>query len=152
MLDFNSLSSTKFEEFCYDALKKLWFFNLEWRKGTGYDTSPSDSWRDIEAYVHSSDPDWFEHTYKWFIDAKHYKKGVPVSDIQNIINRARAEKPNTVLIICSSDLTNWAKQWVEKYIQNERPYFRIRYWQNKDLEEIVTTHPQLLEKYNLLVN
>jgi hypothetical protein len=44
MLDFNSLSSTKFEEFCYDALKKLWFFNLEWRKGTGYDTSPSDSW------------------------------------------------------------------------------------------------------------
>jgi HJR/Mrr/RecB family endonuclease len=53
-LSFNKMSDTEFEEFAYDLLEELGFVNLDWRKGTGKKTSPSDSGRDIVAYLPGS--------------------------------------------------------------------------------------------------
>lgn len=46
-LQFKNLTSTEFEEFCHDLLCQLGFLNVDWRKGTDKDSSPSDSGRDI---------------------------------------------------------------------------------------------------------
>lgn len=45
-LDFNGLSATDFEEFCFHLLSRLSFVNVDWRKGTGHQSSPADSGRD----------------------------------------------------------------------------------------------------------
>ena len=42
------LNATQFEEFCYDLLKALNPARIDWRKGTGLSSSPSDQGRDIE--------------------------------------------------------------------------------------------------------
>jgi hypothetical protein len=34
-ISFDRLSSTKFEEFCFDLLSASGFVNVDWRKGTG---------------------------------------------------------------------------------------------------------------------
>src|SRR6267143_5420152 len=46
-ISFDGLSSSKFEEFCFDLLHASGFVNLDWRKGTGLGTSPADKGRDI---------------------------------------------------------------------------------------------------------
>ena len=57
MIDLNELSPTDFEELCYDLLLKLGFKNINWRKGTGKTSSPSDGGRDIEASLIITDID-----------------------------------------------------------------------------------------------
>ena len=47
----NHLTDTEFEQFCYDLLSELKFVNLNWRKGTGFSSSPSDRGRDIECHT-----------------------------------------------------------------------------------------------------
>ena len=56
-ISFNHLSDSDFEEFCFDLLEELGFVNLNWRKGTGKKTSPSDSGRDIEGLLQRADVD-----------------------------------------------------------------------------------------------
>ena len=54
---FDNLSETEFEDFCFDLLREMDFKNLNWRKGTGKTTSPSDSGRDIECEIFIKDVD-----------------------------------------------------------------------------------------------
>jgi hypothetical protein len=49
----DDMDETEFEEFCFGLLGELGFVNLDWRKGTGLASSPSDSGRDIVApHIH----------------------------------------------------------------------------------------------------
>jgi len=61
-ITFDGLSSSKFEEFCFDLLHASGFVNVDWRKGTGLATSPADKGRDIVCdHTRSelaSDGDW----------------------------------------------------------------------------------------------
>ena len=41
-LEFTRLTSIEFEEFSFDLLHALKFINLDWRKGTPKNSSPSD--------------------------------------------------------------------------------------------------------------
>ena len=36
------LTDTEFEEFCFDLLNAMGATRMNWRKGTGYDSSPAD--------------------------------------------------------------------------------------------------------------
>src|SRR5213596_3046654 len=74
---FDHLSPTDFEEFCFDLLKEVGFINVDWRKGTPKPASPADSGRDIVAEVERVDVDHAKHAETWFVDCKHYAKGVP---------------------------------------------------------------------------
>jgi hypothetical protein len=149
-LNFSRLSETDFEEFTFHLLNRLRFINVNWRKGTAHDSSPADSGRDIVCEQIREDVDKSKHIETWFVDCKHYKKGVPPGDIQNLLTWAEAERPHTALIVASGFLSNPAKDYLEKYERNRKPPFRIKYWERPQLEQLTATKRSLLLDYNLL--
>jgi hypothetical protein len=146
-LDLDGLDETTFEEFCFGLLNELGFTNVDWRKGTGLSASPADSGRDIEAELDRSDIDGSHHTEKWFIDAKHYKKGVPPAALQNLLAWANAERPSVALVIASNFLSNGAKDYLRDYEQNNRPPFRIKVWERPTLERLADGRDAFLARY-----
>lgn len=150
MINLNELNSTQFEELCYDLLLKLGFKNINWRKGTGKSSSPSDGGRDIEASLIVTDIDNKEYEEKWYIECKHHEKGVPPDKISGAITWASAEKVDKLLIIASNFLSNLCKQYIEK--TRNQVSFKIKIWENKDLEIMLNNHIDLVHKYNIKNN
>jgi len=149
-LSFNKMSDTKFEEFCYDLLEEMGFVNLDWRKGTGKKTSPSDSGRDIVAHIQRTDIDNSRRSEKWFVDCKHYVKGVPAKDLHNLLAWAEAERPDVALFIISNFLSNSAKEYLEAYKRNNHPPFIIRVWERPTLESMTRGKRDFLQMHGLL--
>lgn len=146
---FNHLSPTDLEEFCFELLEKLDFKNVKWRKGTGYSSSPSDSGRDIECERLIRDIDGEISLEKWFVECKHHKKGIPPNEIQGVLSWANAKRPNKVLIVATNFLSNPCKDYIENYISENNPPFKIKCWELKDLEKITLGQSLLLKKYNI---
>lgn len=145
---FDHLSATDFEEYCFDLIKKLGFKNVDWRKGTGKSTSPSDEGRDIEA--DKIIDEYGEITIeKWFFDCKHHIAGVPPEKIQGALSWAFAERPDKLVIICSNFLSNPCKEYLKKYIQENKPPFKIKIWERTDLEGLSIGKNEVLNKYKL---
>lgn len=142
------LNATEFEEFCYDLLEALGARKLNWRKGTGFLSSPSDQGRDIECYFERKDVDGHS-SERWFVDAKHYKQGVPPEKLQSLLSWATAERPNVALIVTSNFLSNSAKISLETYERSNHPFFKIKIWERPDLERFVLGKPLLMRKYDL---
>jgi hypothetical protein len=149
-LDFSTLSDSDFEEFIFHLLPRLGFVNVNWRKGTGLTSSPADSGRDIVCQHIREDVDKTKQIETWFVDCKHYKKGIPPRDLQNLLTWAEAERPHTALIAASGFLSNPAKDYLEKYESNRKPPFRIKYWERPKLEELASPKRALLMEYNLM--
>src|SRR5215471_18157819 len=146
-LSFNHLSDTDFEEFSFDLLHQLKFFNVDWRKGTGLKSSPADRGRDIVAYQDRIDVDKSHHVEKWFVDCKHYKRGVPPTELRNLLAWAEAERPDVVLFVVSNFLSNSSKDYLENYRRNNHPPFKIKYWEKPQLARLVKA--RLIRKYEL---
>jgi hypothetical protein len=135
---FDRLDSTEFEEFCFEMLRDIGFVNVEWRKGTGFNVSPADRGRDIEAKFRVTDIDETERFETWFVDCKHHKRGVPPDKLQSILTWAWAERPDVVLIVASNSLANSARDYLKRYEENIRPPFRIKYWERPQLKRYVS--------------
>lgn len=144
------LNDVEFEEFCYDLLNEIGFVNLEWRKGTGLLSSPSDQGRDIECNLECTDVDGARSLEKWFVECKHYKEGVPPTALQGILAWATAEAPDTVLIIASNFLSNPAKNYLKDYERNNTPRFKIKVWERPDIEKLTLGKSRLLRKYAIV--
>ncbi len=146
----NHLSDTEFEEYCYDLLKELGFINLNWRKGTGKKTSPSDSGRDIEAQkISIDDVDGETILEDWFFECKHYIKGIPPEKIQGALSWANTENPDKLVIIASNFLSNPCKDCLKKYVINNKPRFKIKIWEIKELKDFSFGKVKLSKKYKL---
>jgi Restriction endonuclease len=148
-ISFNRLSSTKFEEFCHDLLYASGFVNVEWRKGTGLASSPADKGRDIVCDLPRTDPDGSRHFEKYFLDCKHFMKGVPPKELHNLLAWAEAERPDVVVFAVSNFLSNPAKDYVETYKRNNHPPFKIKYWEKPQLVRMLARKILLKRKYNL---
>jgi hypothetical protein len=148
-LSFEHLTDTEFEEFGFDLLHALKFVNVDWRKGTPLPSSPADSGRDIVAEQLIEDVDGTKRFDKWFVDCKHYKKGVPPTDLQNLLTWAEAERPDVALFMVSGFLSNPAKDYLEAYKRNNRPPFKIKYWERTQLERMSKRKMTLLRKHDL---
>lgn len=146
MVNFDHLDSTQFEELCFDLLVELGYTDIDWRKGTGKDASPADQGRDIEAIDTVTGRDGTTRSERWFIEVKHHKAGVSPSDLHGAVAWAQSEKPDCLLIICSNFLSNPAKTYLQGC---ENSVQRIRYWENKNLEQILANQPTLQDKYNI---
>mgnify|MGYP001564327422 FL=1 len=149
-ISFNKLSPTEFEEFCFDLLQKLGFFNIDWRKGTGLKTSPADRGRDIVFQKEYPDFDGTKSFETWFAECKHYTKGLPPKELQNLLSWANAERPDGVIIIVSNFLSNSTKDYLENYRKNNKPAYKIKCWERPMLEKLVKNKISLLRKYNLI--
>jgi hypothetical protein len=148
-LDFDGLSPTDFEEFSFDLVSESGFTNVDWRKGTPLASSPSDRGRDIVARKALKDVDGHAYEESWFIDCKHYKRGVPPDALQGTIAWANAERPAVVLFIASGYLTNGAKDWIADYERTNRPPFRIRVWEKPQLLRLVEKNLDLAFKHDV---
>ncbi len=136
MISFEYLSPTEFEEFVLELLRYLEFTSLTWRKGTGLDTSPADSGRDIEASFIRKDVDGNPYTERWFIECKHQQRGVPPSALDSALTWASAKRPDVLLIVASGFLSNPAKDHLESYQAKNQPPFRIKVWEQKELDQL----------------
>jgi hypothetical protein len=148
-ISFDRLSSTEFEEFGSDLLHPVGFVNVDWRKGTGLPSSPADKGRDIVCDHLRVEPDSSQHFEHWFVDCKHFKKGVPLKELQNLLAWAEAERPDVALFVTSNFLSNPAKEYLESYRKNNRPVFKIRYWEKPQIVRMLRRKISLQRKYDL---
>lgn len=148
-LDFDALSPTDFEEFCFDLMAESSFTNVDWRKGTPLPASPADRGRDIVARKSLQDIDGHEYEERWFVDCKHYKRGVPPEALQGTLAWASAERPAVVLFIASGYLTNAAKDWLADYERSNRPPFRIRVWEKPQLLRLVSRNLDIAFRHDV---
>ena len=148
-ITFESLSSTDFENFCYDLLVDLDFQEVDWRKGTALDASPSDRGRDIVCHLDVTELRGARVRQKWFVECKHWSKGVPPEKLQGALTWARLEKPEKLLFMVSGFLSNPAKDYLEKVSKEEKPPFKIEWWERPKLQELATGSARLLRKYGL---
>lgn len=146
-LQIDEMSDTAFEEFCFELLKELGFVNLDWRKGTGFDSSPSDSGRDIVAYYPRAEVDGRQYLETWFVDCKHYKRGVPPDKVNGLLAWAGAERADYALIIASNYLSNPCKDFLKAYETNHRPPFRVRYWERPTLKGLLENRDEFIYRY-----
>lgn len=147
--DFDSLSPTDFEEFVFDLLGAVGFVNVDWRKGTPKASSPSDRGRDIEAQLLVTDIDGHQRFERWFVDAKHYKTGVPPEALQGLATWAQAERPDVALVVASGYLSNPAKDWIDQYLRNQSPPFRFKHWERPQLSRFISEHVELLDRHEI---
>lgn len=143
------LNEVEFENFCYELLAEMGFINLSWRKGTGLESSPADSGRDIECSLEKTDIDGTKYFEKWFVECKHHRKGISPKEILGILSWAQAENPDMVLIIASNFFSNNSKDYLEKYKKENKPKFKIRIWEKPDLEKLCLSKTRLLNKYKI---
>ncbi len=148
-MKFNEIDDGKFEELTYDLLAALGFKNISWRRGTGKGGATADQGRDLVADEFRADVDGNVLLDKWFVQCKHYKAGVPPQKIDDALAWAMAERPAVLLIVASNFLSNPAKSFLESYKNNNRPPFKIKVWERKDLERLLSSQPGLVRKYGL---
>lgn len=148
-ISFNKLSSSKFEELFFDLLSVSGFVNVDWRKGTGLRSSPADRGRDIVCDHPRLEPDGSRYFEKWFVDCKHFTKGVPPKELQNLLAWAEATRPDVALFAVSNFLSNPAKDYLEEYRKNNRPPFKIRHWEKPQLSRMIARKITLQRKYAL---
>jgi len=148
-LSFDNLSPTQFEEFCFDLLVEMGAKRINWRKGTGHDSSPADQGRDIECSFQRTHVDGQPFFEDWFVECKHYKEGVPPAKLESFLAWAGAKQPAIALIIASNFLSNPAKQFLEDYAKSHPTGFKIKVWERKDLEGFLVGRTLLRRKYEL---
>jgi len=151
MIDFSHLSKTEFEELCYDIIVAKGFTNVDWRKGTGKSSSPSDNGRDIEADKITVDIDKSTSLLKYFFECKHFEQGVPPNVILGALSWAEAERPFCLVIVTSNFLSNPCKNHLKTYKENNKPKFLIKTWENKLLEEFLSDEKNICLKWNLSI-
>jgi len=148
-LTFTHINDTQFEEFAFDLLHELKFVNVDWRKGTPMASSPADKGRDIVADQIVKDIDEATALEKWFVDCKHFKRAVPPTELHNLLAWAEAERPDVALFVVSGYLSNPAKDYIETYKRNNRPAFKIKYWELPQLERLAKKKMTLLRKHGV---
>lgn len=145
----DDMDPTEFEEFCFDLLREHGFVNIDWRKGTGFSASPSDSGRDIVAQLLREELDGRQYHETWFVDCKHYKRGVPPKEVSGMLAWANAERADVALVIASGYLSNPCKDFLKQYETTNRPPFRIRYWERPNLERLTEGRDEFINRYQL---
>src|ERR1017187_401150 len=146
-LPIDDMTDTQFEEFCFDLLRELGFVNLDWRKGTGLNASPSDSGRDIVGQLPREELDGRQYFETWFVDCKHYKRGVPPDKVTGLLAWAAAERADVALVIASNFLSNPCKDFLKAYETSNRPPFRIRYWERPALARMLEGRDEFVSRY-----
>lgn len=111
--------------------------------------APQTVGRDIACQEVRRDVDGSVHLETWFIDCKHFKRGVPPTELQNLLTWAEAERPNVALFIISNFLSNPSKDYLENYRINRKPPFKIKVWEKPTIEKLVSRKLSLLRKYDL---
>lgn len=140
-IDLARLTPKQFEELVYDLLEAEEFQHLDWRDGG------ADGGRDIVAMSLETDGIGFREQRIWFCDAKLYSTGIGFEVIQSTLAKATAQGIDYLLFAVWPHLTPPAKDNLEVWKETNRPRFKIRIWEKKDIERLLLKHPDILKKY-----
>lgn len=138
-IDFSKIADWEFEFICFELIERNGFEKVTWRK------KGADSGRDIEAYLRILPPIIESYEEKWFFECKHYKDGVPPSVLNSKIAWADAEKPDHLVFLLSSHLTNSSREWIDK-IREDKSY-RIHVVEGEKIKKLIQKYPYLLSVY-----
>ncbi|WP_448103502.1 restriction endonuclease [Pedobacter panaciterrae] len=138
-IKFDKISWKEFEELCYDLLHKYQFHSLSWRQGGG------DKGRDIEASFTVINPMVVSYPEKWFIECKHYGKGIPIEQISGKLDWAVAEKVQHFVLMTNSYPSNATTDYIKKRQKNVN--FKIHVIDGKALKQKLLAFPDLIVKY-----
>lgn len=106
-IDFSKIQDWEFEFICFELIQRNGFEKVTWRK------KGADDGRDIEARLRIANPIIETFEEKWFFECKHYKKGVPPEELNSKIAWADSEKPQHLVFMISSHLTNACRNWLK---------------------------------------
>jgi restriction endonuclease len=123
--------------------------NLDWRKGTGLATSPPTKVATSSVNASGEEPDGSQHLERWFVDCKQYKRGVPPTELQNLLAWSEADRPDIAVFMVSNFLSNPAKEYLEAYRKSRKPPFKIRSWEKPELLRMLRRKIALQRKYDL---
>src|SRR5260370_1288855 len=71
------------------------------------------------------------------------------TDLHNLLAWAEAERPEVALFVVSGYLSNPSKEYLETYKRNNRPAFKIKYWELPQLERMTKRKATLLRKHDV---
>jgi hypothetical protein len=137
-VNFPQLGPIEFERLCFDLLLKLGYRQLTWRQGG------ADNGRDIEGSLSMETPLGQENR-RYFFECKHYTGGVPPEQLNAKIAWADAERPDYLVLLISSYLTNNARTWLEQ-IRQQKSY-QIRVIEGPELKNLLIRFPALIEEH-----
>ncbi|QQD13144.1 restriction endonuclease [Sphingobacterium sp. UDSM-2020] len=138
-IKFEKINWKQFEELCYDILHKYQFHSLSWRQGGG------DKGRDIEALFTVINPIITSYTEKWFIECKHYSKGIPIEQISGKLDWAVAEKVQHFVLMTNSYPSIATAEYIEK--RQRELNFKVHIIDGKLLKQKLLVFPDLVVKY-----
>jgi hypothetical protein len=72
---------------------------------------------------------------------------VPAEALQSLLAWAQAERPHVALIMVSGFLSNAAKDFLADFERNNRPPFRIKYWEQPNIETLARENGELLQRF-----
>ena len=84
---------------------------------------------------------------RFFIECKHHEKGVPPEKLNSKIAWADAEKPDHLVFMVSSYLTEKSRIWLEK-IRSDKPY-KIHVLEEAQLKRLISQHEDIIKKFFL---
>ncbi|GAA0349155.1 hypothetical protein [Actinoallomurus spadix] len=61
---------------------------------------------------------------------------MPPIKLGSLLNQAQAERPDIALFMVSGFLSDTSKDHFRTYVQQNRPPFRIKWWERPDLERL----------------
>lgn len=124
----DAIDDDQFEELVFKVLESANPQQIKWRIG------PGDKGRDIQVQFRRQGVlgDDIDETY--FVEVKHYKKGVDPSAFGSSLVWASAEQPQVLLIVVSSHLTTPSRECLEAWKRNH-PKIRVPPpWERKEIE------------------
>jgi hypothetical protein len=138
-IKFEKLHWKEFEELCFDLLLKYQFHDLNWRQGG------ADKGRDIEAIFTITNSLTGPYPEKWFIECKHYSKGIPVREISEKIEWALANRVQHFLLVTN----RYVSQGAQEYLEERRKVvnFKIHIIDGKKLKLRLLPFPDLIVRY-----
>ncbi len=138
-IDFSRLTSTQFEELCFDLVTRLGYKDLTWHRGG------ADSGRDIEGKFYIENPIIGGYDERWFFECKNHTQGVPPEKLASKIAWCDSEKPEHLVFFISSYLTNGARQWLDKIIPQKS--YKIHVVEGEALKRIISGFHDLVSTY-----
>ena len=73
--------------------------------------------------------------------------GVPPEKLQGLMAWAVAERPHVAPVIASGYLSNPAKDWIKLYTEENRPSFRIKWWEFPQLRRLTKDKRDFLDRF-----
>jgi len=138
-LEFQKLTSSQFEELCFDLLRQIGFQDMIWRQGG------ADNGRDIEATWVSGHPILGLQNDKYFVECKNHTNGIDPDDISSKFTWADSENIFALVIITSTYLTNNCRTWLEKRLESVK--YKVKIIENKRLIELLESNSNIISKY-----